>query len=96
MSESSSGIGGATGTVGKVRSFVVENFLFGDDTRLTDDMAFLDNGIIDSTGVLELVGYLESAFGIHVEDDEIVPDNLNSVNSICRYLERKLAAPKSV
>lgn len=79
-----------------VRRFVVENFLFGDDGRIGNDTSFLDNGIIDSTGVLELVGYLETTFGIHVEDDEIVPDNLNSLNNICRYLERKISSPKPV
>ncbi len=94
MSQKGSGIAGANGVAAKVRSFVVENFLFGDDSRLQDNTTFLENGIIDSTGVLELVGHLESAFGIHVEDDEIVPDNLNSVNNICCYLERKLSPHK--
>lgn len=80
----------------KVRTFVVENFLFGDDERLGQDTLFLENGIIDSTGVLELVGYLEATFGIRVEDGEIVPENLNSLNSISRYLERKISSPKPV
>lgn len=82
--------------LGKVRAFVVENFLFGDDSRLQEDTQFLESGIIDSTGVLELVGYLENAFGIRIEDDEIVPDNLNSLNGICRYLERKIFSPRKV
>ncbi len=82
--------------LGTVRAFVVENFLFGDDAGLKEDTNFLENGIMDSTGVLELVGYLETAFGIRVDDDEIVPDNLNSLGSICRYLERKISSPKPV
>ncbi len=77
-----------------VRTFMVENFLFGDDGTLREDTQFLENGIIDSTGVLELVGYLEKTFGIRVEDGEIAPDNLNSLKNICGYLERKLGAPK--
>lgn len=80
----------------RVKKFVVDNFLFGDDSRLGDDTSFLDHGIIDSTGVLELVGYLEAEFGIQVDDEEIVPDNLNSLDSICRYLERKTSSPKPV
>ncbi len=80
----------------KVKAFVVENFLFGVEGKLEDDTGLLESGVIDSTGVLELVGFLEATFGIRVEDDEIVPDNLNSVNNICRYLERKLSSPKPV
>ncbi len=79
-----------------VRSYVVDAFLYGDGARLGEDTPFLESGIIDSTGVLELVGYLETTFGIRVEDDDIVPDNLNSLNNICRYLERKISSPKPV
>ena len=96
MSESDSVNRETSQVIAKVRSFVVENFLFGDDAKLQEDTQFLENGIIDSTGILELVGYLESAFEIRVEDDEIVPDNLNSLGNICRYLERKISSPKSV
>ncbi len=96
MAESKAGNWESVEIVGTVRSFVVENFLFGDDSRLQDETKFLESGIIDSTGVLELIAYLESTFGIHVEDDEIVPDNLNSLSSVCRYLERKLSSAKPV
>jgi acyl carrier protein len=73
-----------------VENYIVENFLFGDDTRISPDTDFLDNGILDSTGVLELVGFLEEKFGIRIEDDELVPDNMNSLEKITRYISRKI------
>ncbi len=72
-----------------VKAYIVENFLFGDDHRIGPDTDFLENGILDSTGVLELVGFLEEKFGIRVEDDEVVPDNLNSLEKITLYISRK-------
>ncbi len=74
-----------------VREFIVTNFLYGEAGGLTDDQSFLDNGIVDSTGVLELVGYLEQQFGIHVSDRDLVPENLDSIVNVARYVERKLA-----
>ena len=74
-----------------IRSFVVQNFLFGDAADLNDDTSFLETGVIDSTGVLELVGFLESTFGIVVDDADLVPANLDSVNRAARYVTRKLA-----
>jgi acyl carrier protein len=72
-----------------VRRFIVETFLFGEDGQLRDDTSFLDAGIIDSTGVLELVGFLEATYGISVRDDELVPENLDSLANIDAYLARK-------
>jgi acyl carrier protein len=72
-----------------VKAYVVENFLFGDDRRISPDTEFLENGILDSTGVLELVGFLEEKFGIRVEDDELVPDNMNSLMKITLYISKK-------
>ena len=72
-----------------VRRFVVENFIFGDGSGLEEGTSFLDSGIIDSTGILELVTYLEEAFEVTVEDDEIVPENLGSIANIASYLKRK-------
>jgi acyl carrier protein len=77
----------------KVRSFIVENFLFGDDNGLKSDSSFLDEGIIDSTGVLELVTYLEEEFEIEVEDEELIPENLDSIDNIAVYLKGKIASP---
>ena len=74
-----------------VRTFVVENFLFGRDDGLTDGQSFLESGIIDSTGVLELVAFMEKTYNISISDEELVPDNLDSINSISEYLRSKLA-----
>jgi acyl carrier protein len=74
----------------KVRAFIVENFLFGNEDGLKDDSSFLDEGIIDSTGILELVSFLEEEFGIAVEDEELIPENLDSIGNVTAYLERKM------
>ncbi len=76
-----------------VRTFVIQNFLFGRDAGLADDESFLDSGIIDSTGVLELVAFLESTYGIRISDEELIPENLDSINNISKFLRSKLAAP---
>lgn len=72
-----------------VRKFVVDNFLFGDGSGLEEGTSFLDSGIIDSTGILELVTYLEETFGISVADDDLLPENLGSIASVVSYLKRK-------
>ena len=74
----------------RVRAFIVENFLFGKDEGLKDDTLFLEEGIIDSTGILELVGFLEEEFPVTVEDDDLVPENLGSINNVVAYLGRKI------
>lgn len=74
-----------------VRSFIADDLLFGDDAGLEDDTPFFAEGIVDSTGFLELVLFLEETFEIRLEDDEIVPENLDSLNLIDRFLEKKLA-----
>jgi len=74
-----------------VRRFIGENFIFRDDgDALTHDASLLDAGIIDSTGVLELVCFLESTFGIEVQDDEMLPENLDSIRAISNFVSRKL------
>ena len=75
----------------KIRGFIVENFLFGNEDGVKDDTSFLDEGIIDSTGILEMVSYLEEEFGISVEDEELVPENLGSINNVVAYLGKKLS-----
>lgn len=73
-----------------IREFIVTNFLFGQaDVSVPDDQSFLDSGIIDSTGVLELVAFLEQRFGIAVADRELLPENLDSVRNAARFVERK-------
>jgi len=76
----------------KVREFVVENFLFGDGKVLKYDTSFMEEGIIDSTGILELVFFLEETFGFTVEDDELIPENMDSLQNIARFVDRKLNA----
>lgn len=78
-------------TQAKIRTFIVENFLFGEDGGLKNDSSFLDSGIIDSTGVLELVEYLEKEFQITVADDELLPENLDSIDNIKSYLSTKIS-----
>lgn len=73
-----------------VRAFIVDNLLFGDDSGLADDTHFLAEGIVDSTGFLELVLFLEETFEISVEDAEMIPENLDSLDLIEAYLGRKL------
>ena len=74
----------------KIREFIVENFLYGEDNDLDDDTSFLGEGIIDSTGILELVGFLEETFEIEVDDDELLPENLDSLDNVTAYMERKM------
>jgi len=78
-----------------IRAFVIQNFMFGQGGRLTDTESFLEAGIIDSTGVLELVGFLETTFGIVVEDRDLVPANLDSVERVARFVERKMSERRS-
>ncbi len=82
-----------TETAAQIRSFIDENFWFrGDGDTFTDEQSLLDAGAIDSTGILELVAFLESEFRLTVADADIVPENLDSVARITAYVERKLAA----
>ena len=73
-----------------IRDYVIDNFLFGDANGLKDDTSFLDEGIVDSTGIIELVAFVEKSFKIEVEDDDIVPENFDSIANIAKYLENKL------
>jgi len=75
-----------------IRKFVVDNFLFGQGAKLKDDTSFLEGGIIDSTGVLELAMHIETTYGFKVKDEELVPENLDSINAVASFLEKKLAA----
>lgn len=75
----------------EIREFVISNFLFGDAGALQDDQSFLESGIVDSTGMLELIMFLESTYGIRVEMEEMVPENLDTVNRLVEFLEKKQA-----
>jgi acyl carrier protein len=77
----------------KVREFIKDNFMYRDDrAELADTESLLDAGLIDSTGILELVAFIETEFSIQMADTDIVPDNLDSVDTIVRYVEGKFDA----
>lgn len=75
----------------QVRDFITSNFYVADTAVLQDHESLLDRGIIDSTGVLEVVGFLEDTYGITVEDSEMLPENLDSIERIAHYVSRKKA-----
>ena len=78
------------GTRDIIQSFVLDTFPAGSpEHRIEVDTSFLESGLIDSMGVLELVDFLEGQFGIAIEDSELVPENLDSIRNICSYLESK-------
>ena len=76
----------------QIRRYIADNFLFSDDGyQLPDDASFLEEGIVDSTGVLELVMFVEETFDVTVEDEEIAPENFDSVAQLAGYVRRKSA-----
>jgi len=72
----------------QIRNYIVENFLFGNNS-LEDDDSFLEQGVVDSTGILELVLFVEEIFAITVDDEEVLPDNFDSIISLAGYVTRK-------
>lgn len=78
---------------GEIKTFILDNFMMGRKAEeLTDSDSLLDKGIIDSTGVLELVGFLEQQYEIEILDEELIPDNLDSIDNLVTYIERKQKA----
>ena len=78
-----------------IREFVTDNFLFGrKNVSLSGDDSLLEEGLIDSTGVLELVMFIEGKFDVTVEDEDLVPDNLDSINCLISFIESKLEEAK--
>ena len=78
----------------EVRQYITEKLLFGRSYVVVGgDTSFLESGLIDSTGVLELVAFLEEQFKIKVEDEDLIPTNLDSVNALIRFVEAKSAVP---
>jgi len=78
--------------INTVREFIIENFLFGDGQQLQDDTSFMESGIIDSTGILELITFLEEKYGIKIEDDELIPENLDNLQNVAGFVDRKVDA----
>ncbi len=76
----------------QLRQYIVDNFMYTDHSeKLTPDLSLIDSGIMDSTGALELVGFIEETFGIKVDDVELVPDNFDSLTRLTTYIQGKLA-----
>jgi len=81
--------GSTLGIRDQIREFLFTTFYVADRQTITDEASLLENGIIDSTGVLEVIGFLETQFGIRVEDDEIIPANLDTIAHLVDYVGRK-------
>jgi acyl carrier protein len=82
-------------SVGKdLRKFIVESFLFGRDSMFSDEDSLLEKGLIDSTGVLEMIAFLKEKFGVTVEESEMIPDNLDSIQNLSAFIQRKQQHPK--
>jgi acyl carrier protein len=74
-----------------IRAFLCENFYVAEPEALADDASLLEAGIIDSTGVLEVVAFLEEKFGVEVADDDLTPENLDTVDRLVEFVERRMA-----
>jgi acyl carrier protein len=73
----------------RVRGFIMELFYVSDPEELTDEVSLLDSGFVDSTGMLEIIVFLEGEYAIHIEDHETIPDNLESIAQIAAFVARK-------
>jgi acyl carrier protein len=73
-----------------IKKYIVETFLYGNEDGLMDDTSFSETGIVDSTGILEIIAFLEEEFSIHIKDDELTLENLDSIALISRFIEYKL------
>ena len=79
----------------EIRNFVITTFLFGEAGDLQDDTSFMGGGIIDSTGILELVMFIEETYAIKVQPEEMLPENFDNVNRVAAFISRKLSKPAS-
>lgn len=78
----------------KLRTFLAETFYVADDDVLTDDGSLLDHGVVDSTGFIEIIGFVEDSFGFEVSDQDMTPENFETIRSIVAYVMRRLAADR--
>jgi len=77
----------------EVKGFILNNYLYGyEEDELDNNASILDMGVIDSTGIIELVMFIEEGYNIEVSDNEIIPENLDSINRISQYIYVKLEA----
>lgn len=79
----------------RVRQFIIQNFYVSDPAELTDDASLIAGGWVDSTGMLEVMSFLEAEFKIRVADTEMIPENLDSVAKIARFVERKVGTVRA-
>ena len=77
----------------EIRSFILENFYFNQDGALGNDDSFMDRGIIDSTGILELISFVEERFSLEIDSNELSPENLDSIARLTRFISAKLNLP---
>lgn len=73
----------------QLKQFIKDNFLLGNDAAINDDDSFMGKGIVDSTGILEVVSFVEETFSIKIEDEELLPDNLDSINNLLTFIKNK-------
>jgi len=77
----------------QIKAFIIENFLFNaEGSSLGDDESFLESGIVDSTGILEVVAWIEETFGIMVPDADLLPENFDTVQRLAAYMHRSAEA----
>jgi acyl carrier protein len=79
----------------QLRDFLLESFYVSDPSELTDDLSLIDSGIVDSTGMLDVILFIEETFDIQVADSETVPDNLETITRIAAYVARKRSASEA-
>ena len=75
----------------QINTYIAENFMFGDGDEVEANQSLLESGVVDSTGVMELVLFVEQTFGIKVDDNDLVPENLDTIESIARFVKNKRA-----
>ena len=75
----------------RIRTYIRENFLFGSESPIADEGSLLEAGIIDSTGAMELVTFLEAQFGLRIDDRDLVPENLDSISAMVSFVTRRLS-----
>ena len=77
--------------IGEIRAFIKDNFMLDDVVKIADDASFMETHILDSTGFIELIGFIEERYGVQVADEEMLPENFDSLRNIQGYLQRKRA-----
>lgn len=79
----------------QIREFIIDNFLFGESNHFDGNTDFFEKGILDSTGIIELVSFIEQTFNVSIEDEELIVDNFSSLNHITQYLQSKVVSKES-